>query len=206
MPTSMTEVDIANRALTKLGSQFISSLTEENERARVMNKNFNPVRQKLLRENTWNFTLTRDTLAADPVAPAFHWTARFAYPSDFMRMVATENNSPFRLEGNFILSMIENSLNITYVADITDTSQYDTYFVEAFAALLAYETSPRLAQDNRQQDQLFRDYNLELIRAKRLDGQEDDPKHQIEDSWINARRIDTGFVGEDDFYTGNGSL
>lgn len=206
MPTSMTKVDIANRALTKLGSQSISSLTENNERARVMNMKFDPVRQKLLRENTWNFTLVRNTLAADPVAPEFHWTAKFAYPADFMRMVATENNSPFRLEGNFILSMIDNSLKILYVADITDTSQYDTYFAEAFAALLAYEASPKLAQDNRQMDQLFRDYNLELIRAKRYDGQEDDPKHQIRDSWIEARRIDTGFVGEDDFYTGNGSL
>lgn len=206
MPTSLTEVDIANRALTKLGSNTISSLTENNERARVMNTIFDPVRDDLLRECPWNFALKDDTLAADAAAPSFGFAARFAFPADMLYMKQTENLSPYRLQGNFIHSNVENSLKIKYVSLVTDTSQYDTSFVEAFAAKLAYEAAPRITENTSLQQVLFQDYNLALIKAKKFDGQEDDAQVQPEGSWLQARRSTVVSRGPIEFDSGGGSL
>lgn len=206
MPSSLTEVDIMNRALTKLGERTIASRTENNERARVMDAIYEPVRDDLLRENPWNFAIVEDTLAADPVAPAYGFAKRFAFPADMLYMIATENRTPYRLIGNFIHSAADNSLNIRYVARITDASQFDTGFTEALALKLAHEAAPRLSENTSQQDLLFRDYNLALIKAKKFDGQEDDPRVAPEGSWLRARRstlVSDGPIETDD---GGGSL
>lgn len=207
MPSSLTEVNIMNRALTKLGERTIASRTENNERARVMNTIYEPVRDDLLRENPWNFAIVEDTLAADPVAPiSTRFTARFAYPADMLYMISTENRSPYRLIGNFIHSSADNSLIIRYIARITDASQFDTGFTEALALKLAHEAAPRLSENTSQQDLLFRDYNLALIKAKKFDGQEDDPRVQPEGSWVAARRSTTVSRGPIEFDDGGGSL
>ncbi len=206
MPSPLTQVDIANRALTKIGERTISVLTEDNNRARVMNSIFEPVRDDLLRECPWNFALKDQTLSADPAAPLWGFAARFAFPADMLYMKATENLSPYRLQGNFIHSNVENSLNIKYVSKVTDTSQYDSAFVEAFAAKLAYEAAPRLSENQSQQETLFRDYNLALIKAKKFDGQEDDAQRQPEDAWLQARRSTAVSRGPIELDDGGGSL
>ena len=54
MPSTMTILDIANRAAVKLGEKQITSLTEDSKFARAMNNIVEPVRDRFLRENDWN--------------------------------------------------------------------------------------------------------------------------------------------------------
>jgi hypothetical protein len=70
---------------------------------------------------------------------------------------------------------------------VTDPTEFDTGFAEAFAAKLAYEASSNIAADLALSDRLFRDYNLILIRAKKTDGQEDDPRTWPIDDWELTR-------------------
>lgn len=196
MPSSRSEIDIINRALIKIGDQRITSRTDNNNRARIMDGLYEDIRDEMLRECPWNFATERDTLAADPTAPVYGWATAFAVPADLLYMVSTENKTAYRLEGNQILSNQENSLKITYVKRVIDPTEFDTGFTEAFAAKLAYEGAPNIAADSRLEEKLFRDYNLALIRAKKTDGQEDDPRKWPTDDWELARS--GGFLSDTD--------
>lgn len=187
MPSSLSEIDIINRALAKIGDQRITSRTDNNNRARIMDGLYEGVRDELLRECPWNFAVRRDTLSADPIAPIYGWATAFAVPADLLYMVSTENNSAYRLEGNQILSNQENSLKITYVRRVEDPTEFDTGFADTLASKLAYEGAPNIAADPRLEEKLFRDYNLTLIRSKKTDGQEDDPREWPVDDWELAR-------------------
>lgn len=187
MPSSSSEIDIINRALAKMGDQRITARTDNNNRARLMDTLYEPMRDELLRECPWNFAIRRDTLAADPAAPVYQWATAFPIPADLLYMVSTENNSAYRLEGNQILSNQENSLNITYVRRVTDPTEFDTGFAETLAAKLAYEGASNITADLDLQDRLFRDFGLTLIRSKKMDGQEDDPREYAIDDWELAR-------------------
>ncbi|KKL87046.1 hypothetical protein LCGC14_1938630 [marine sediment metagenome] len=187
MPSSLSEIDIINRALAKIGDQRITSRGDNNNRARLMDSLYDGIRDELLRECPWNFATKRTTLAADPTTPVYQWGTAFAIPADLLYMVSTENSSAYRLEGNQILSNQENSLKITYIRRVTDPTEFDTGFAELLAAKLAYEGASNIAADLALQDRLFREYNLTLIRSKKTDGQEDDSREWAIDDWELAR-------------------
>lgn len=187
MPSSLSEIDIINRALAKIGDQRITARTENTNRARIMDGLYEGVRDELLRKCPWNFAMRRDTLSADPVAPIYQWATAFPVPSDLLYMVSTENLSAYRLEGNQILSNIENSLKITYVRRVTDPTEFDTGFAELFSTKLAYEGVSNITADPVMKRDLFREYNLTLIRVKKTDGQEDDARGWPVDDWDLAR-------------------
>lgn len=187
MPSSLSEIDIINRALAKIGDQRITSRADNNNRARLMDDLYESVRDELLRESPWNFAVKRTTLTATPDAPVYQWETAFPVPADILYMVSTENNSAYRLEGNEILSNQTNSLKITYIRRVTDPTEFDTGFAETLSAKLAYEGASNIAADPVLQDRLFRDYNLTFIRAKKTDGQEDDPREWPVDDWELTR-------------------
>ena len=114
MPSSLSELNIINRALYKMGDERITSRTENTNRARLMDTIYDGVRDQLLRENPWNFAIKRVSLAADPVAPIYKWATAFAVTADLLYMVSTEGHSPYRLEGNPTLPNQANSLTPNY--------------------------------------------------------------------------------------------
>ena len=77
MSSAMTELDVVNRALVKLGSQEINSLSDSGKTPRVMRGIVDPVRDKFLRENEWNVSVERTLLTKDTVAPSWGWDNRF---------------------------------------------------------------------------------------------------------------------------------
>ena len=198
MPSSLSEINIINSALYKMGDERITSRTENTNRARLMDTIYDGVRDALLRENPWNFAIKRASLAADPVAPVYKWATAFAVPADLLYMVSTEGNSPYRLEGNQILSNQENSLKITYIRRVTDPTEFDTGFAEALASKLAYEGASNIAADNALQAQLLGAYTVTLLHAKKFDGQEDDSRKWPVDDWEVARS--GGRFSDTDFF------
>ena len=54
-----SEVDICNRALSKLGAARITSLTEDSVNARACNAMYESVRDAELRAHPWNFAMKR---------------------------------------------------------------------------------------------------------------------------------------------------
>jgi hypothetical protein len=59
-----SQVDIANRALTKLGAARIISFGDDNKQARAVSSMFDIVRDAELRSHIWSFSVKRASLPA----------------------------------------------------------------------------------------------------------------------------------------------
>lgn len=204
MASPMTELDVVNRALVKLGSTKITSLTADSKDARVMNNIVDPVRDRFLRSNPWNPAVDRAILAKDTVAPAWGFASRFILPADFLKLLNVESsgrvfstgssshrtpplNIEYRLEGDYILTNESNSLNIRYVKRLTDMSRYTSDMLEALSTLYAVEACMSITGDLPTKRELRDEYD-ELIKiAKRNDGWEDDRYIFPDDSWLTVR-------------------
>lgn len=160
-----TDVDICNRALSRLGTRaMISALDENSTEARTASIWYAATRDTLLRAHDWNFARRRVALALQGAGPT-GWVFRYALPTDCIRLQRIASASPeagsARFEvvgdatGRFVLSD-EPAAEAVYTARVDDPNLYDAGFaaalVEQLAAHIAYpitqktETAVRLAQ------------------------------------------------------------
>ncbi len=160
-----TDVDICNRALSRLGTRAtISALDENSAEARTASIWYAATRDVLLRSHDWNFARRRVVLAEQGAAPT-GWAFRYAFPTDCIRLLrlasATPNVSSVRFEvagdatSRFVLCD-ELAAQAVYTARVDDPNLYDAGFasalVDQLAAHIAYpvtqktEIAVRLAQ------------------------------------------------------------
>ena len=115
-------VDICNIALRKLGASTIMSLDDESEEARLCKLLFPFVRDCELRKYFWSFAIKRVLLPASVEVPAFGYTTKYNLPSDFLRLVPSEQFSDYeddyKIEGNALLVNRTSSIEFSYVARI----------------------------------------------------------------------------------------
>ena len=64
-----TFVEIANRAITYLGGDTITSLEDDTKEGRACLRLYEQSRDQLLRDHPWNFSIKRAVLAANTTAP-----------------------------------------------------------------------------------------------------------------------------------------
>ncbi len=181
-------VDICNRALDKLGHGAITSLTDDTKASNLCSRTWDIVRDQVLRDHPWNFAVKRATLAPSATAPDWGFSYQHPFPSTFLRLIEVRDLSTgeYQVEGRFILADSD-TLYIRYIAQITDSREYDSLFVDAVATRMALEMCEALTQSNTKKDLLSKEYEDSLLRAKRADGQENPPTLIEEDDWISAR-------------------
>jgi len=172
-----SKVDIANYALALLGQDPITDLTEDSKAARTLNLRFDSVRDAVLRGHPWNFAVQRDSRAALATAPAWGWTYAYNLPSDFLRLLDfnPETRDPYELEtqdGERVLLTDASSCDIKYIARVTDTTLYDSLFIEALAARLAWASCVAITGSAELLAKLKQDYEDKLGEARSIDGQE----------------------------------
>lgn len=160
-----TDVDICNRALSRLGTRAtISALDENSTEARTAYIWYAATRDVLLRSHDWNFARRRGILAEQGSAPT-GWTFRYALPTDCVRLLriasALPHRDPVRFEvagdstSRFVLCD-EPAAEAVYTSRVDDPNLYDAGFasalVDQLAAHIAYpitqktEIAVRLAQ------------------------------------------------------------
>ena len=202
MPSGTTELDVVNRALVKIGSREISSLTDGSKAARIMGAMIDSIRDKFLRKNPWNCAVERVQIAKDTVAPAWGWASAYTLPSDYIKLLNVESSSTatlamsgskntprniaYKIEGGKILCDETDALNVRYLKRLTDMSQYDPMMTETLATLLAYEACMAIADNRALKADLWAEYKDACFEAKRNDGWEDDMPDFPEDDWILA--------------------
>lgn len=198
MAASATE--IANSALIKIGAKTISSLTEDRKAARVANRQYPLLRQKLLRSYRWNFAVKRSpALAPDGTAPEMGFTNRFAFPSDCLRVLGifdedepsvnyTSSRIPFKVEGRFVFTD-EAVIQLFYIADVTDTAQFDPQFQELLAIDLAIDLAYELSSGLQRIEQLRADRRDAIREARNTDAIEGNPEVVAASDWIDSRII-----------------
>jgi len=197
LPASRT--DIVNRALQKLGAERITTIDDNNSRARAAKANYELLRDDLLREHPWNFAMTRTTMEALSDAPAFGFDLAFELPADCLRVVEVGeypvslddyrqgSNAPFKVEGSQVLSNQAAPLTVRYVQRVTDESRFDPAFTEALATRLAAELAEELTQSGEKVQAAAQAYARAVRRAKTLNAIENPPEDVPDGSWIMGR-------------------
>lgn len=181
-----SNVSIANRALGKLGSSTITSLTQDSPAARAVNNIFEGIRRSEIRKHPWNFAKTRAQLAASADEPLFDFDYAFPLPADCLR-VLNKADVDWKIEGQSILSNDSGPLEVVYLRDVTDPNIFDEAFIEAFAAKLAMELAERLSSSSEKKEQARKDYQFALSEARRTNAIERMSEDRIEDDWVRAR-------------------
>ena len=106
MATASAEINIVNRALTLLGVNTITALTDPDKAASTASVLWDDTRAAVFRSHPWNCLTKRVALSKDSVAPAYGYSAKFQLPADFLRLIRLENpKENYQIENDFILSM-----------------------------------------------------------------------------------------------------
>jgi len=193
-------VDICNEAMDLLGAATITSLTENSKEARLCNRNFNKVRDTVLRAHNWNIAVVRKQLAKDSESPAFGFTNQFTLPTDpyCLRVISLHTSnvdndiSPydiqamFKIEGRKVLTD-EGTCRIIYIGRITDTEQYDSLLSSTIAYKLAAETAYAITGSTSVSQQMFSLYDRSLSEARSMDAIEGKPDRIITEDFTNIR-------------------
>lgn len=181
-------VDIANRALDKVGHGSITSLSDGTKAANLVDRAWPIVRDQVLRSHPWNFAVTRVTTAPLSEAPAWGFTYQHELPSDCLRLLEVRDLSAgeYQVEGDRILCD-ESVLYIRYIAQVTDPNTFDALFVNAVAAYLAVELCESLTQSNSKKQLLMEELRMVMDKTKMVDAMENPPTTFEQDDWINTR-------------------
>jgi len=196
-----SEVEIANRALTKLGAARIISFGDDNKQSRAVQSMFDIVRDAELRAHVWSFAVRRKSLPALTTAPDWGFEYQYELPSDCLRILQVNDiyqgpdlsnyrnssTAEYQLEGNKILAEYAPPLKIRYVSRIEDTTEWDSAFVEAFACRLAMEMAEDLTQSNTKRELAQGEYEQALVMAIRSGAFEQQHEDLPDDAWILSR-------------------
>lgn len=199
------QVEIVNRALTKLGAGRIASISDNNKRAIVMESLWDTVRKSELAKRRWSFSITRAALPASATVPAWGFAKTYPLPADYLSLVqvndffvdpnfqdyTNEDNSAWKIENvddlPSILTDFTAPLKIRYVKDITDPGLFHSLFVEVFASKLAYEGCEEITNSNAKRQAAMDDYMMALKEGVRNNAIELPPQGYADGSWMLGR-------------------
>lgn len=199
----MSEVAIANAALSKLGEEPILALTDDTTPARTLNGRYRAVRDAELRRRRWRFAIRRVSMAALSAAPDSDYARQFQLPNDYLRLIEGgdivsvvdftdfrgRSNALYSIEGRAILTDLGDPLAIRYIAQITDTATFDAAFTEALASRLAYECCKKITGSDAERDRCLEDYNKAIKEATRANALELATEDTVDDTWVMARAL-----------------
>lgn len=195
------QVDIINRALTKIGEYPVVDITDSAP-SQAMSAMWGVLRDAELRKNRWGFAIARARIGADATAPAFGYATRYPLPTDCLRVLMVGDllpgydpsdyrNAPdsadWAIEGRYILCNETGELNVRYIARVTDVSTWDAMFVELFACKLAWEAAERVTQSAQKRNMAAEEYRAALTEARRAGAIELPPEPIADDSWVLVR-------------------
>jgi len=207
---AISDVDIANLALTKLGAQPIVSFGDVNKRAAAFNRSYAMLRDKLQRVWRWNFTRKYANLPAATVPPLFEYTNAYQLPDDCLRLEIASVGGPsdfgigmagmnlndfgfdrqqdYRIVGRMIYTWVTPPLKIVYAARVTDPNQFDVAFNESFAFYLAWQLCEELTGSAQKKKDAMQEYQFS-IREARMTNAIELPSEIIPDDTFMGSRI-----------------
>lgn len=203
MGSQASEVDICNMALTYVGAQTITSLDDEQERARLCKLHYPRVRDTVLGDREWTFAVKRFTLSPDVTPPLFNWGNRFLIPSEVLRVLSAERESIISSdtltsnlveheqinwvrEGQYILAD-EDVVYVRALVRIESTAEFTEGFVHALAARLAADLAMPIVRSRSMADQMYALYTAKLRDAAVEDGLQGRSK-RIRSRYLSSRR------------------
>lgn len=182
-------VDVCNSALQKLGAVGILSLSDNTKNARECSKAFDSNRRAELRKYRWRFAIKRAVLSPLATAPAFDYLYAFPLPSDCLRVIMPYDDptNDWTVENGSILTNQGNTLNLRYIADITDPTVWDSSFYDMLAIALAVDLCETITNSTSKRQLLEQEYKDALATAKSTNAFERMPSNVMTDTFEIVR-------------------
>ena len=179
---ALSEIRIANLALTALGAATITSRDDDTTEGKLVNIHYDEARDATLEAREWTFAVHRKTWPLLESVPDWGFSTQFQLPADTLRIIEARSASKERVnfrelantlrwvrEGDKILTD-SITLQIRYLRQITDPLKYSPAFGHCLAARLAYEMSIPITQSRQMQSDMFTLYETKLVMAAQTDG------------------------------------
>ena len=145
-----TILEVANRALGRLGAVRITALTDTTAPAKAVSACFPGVPDWVLRSWLWKFAINRVAVTNPEAAEGTDWTWRYTLPPDCLDIVPDDtplDDVEFMEESGTLLCDLEAPLWLRYARQVTDPGQWDPAFAEVLSWKLALEMQPELAPE-----------------------------------------------------------
>jgi hypothetical protein len=187
MPQTLSIVAICSNALTLLGEQTITSLTDGTTRANLCNAHFPSVRDETFEELKPNFAKALIKPPKDITVPTFKWEASYTLPSDFITVVEV---LPRRIDYEIVglqLFTNANGVEIIYIRREADTTKWTSLFASAVMYKLAMRLSIPLKNDPNVLKMMTELYEVTRRRAMIEDAQQEPTKPLDADDLLLAR-------------------
>ncbi len=194
----ISKTDICNMALAHLGQEPISSLKQEDEKARRCDLFYEPVKREVLRTHNWAFAGSVTELALLGKNQASDWPYMYAYPQDalFIRRVfrgglygqscAFKELYQNDIHARVLLVGVPQA-SAEYTRDVKDEGLFDPAFVKAFSLALAADLAVALTADGALAQRILQKYTLALDEARRCNMMESFDVHQGKSAFWEER-------------------
>lgn len=202
-----SKVDIINMALTRLGEQPIGAIDEGSEPANIAGRIYDIVLESELRKWPWTWATTTQELTSIASETPPDFATAFALPADYIKMVEITDptmgttywrwNPHREVDVRFgneweirekKLYINTDYVTIKYVKLQTDTTKWDSSFVDAFAWKLAMEMAMSLSEQPAMVDIARSQYYIEMNIARGNSGAETRRSSSVSTDWIRRRR------------------
>lgn len=184
-----SQVEICNMALTRLGQQRITSLSQSSLEAQFCSLFYEQTKNELLTAHEWSFAIGRKVLAAVTGDNLTEYSYKYSLPNDSLRVITqissddfSDLETPYRIEGKYLLSDLSPNY-IKYIKKITSDSDLPTLFVEPLYLRLATKINLKLTQDQTLLRILFQEFSGAMLSAMGLIDANDREKPAAVTSW-----------------------
>jgi hypothetical protein len=177
-----SKVDLANEALLLLGANTITSFTDNDSNAVLVNRFYPSERDALLRSHRWNCAITTANLASLVGTPIIDWQYKFTLPTDpyclrllDVRTVTGDIKLDFAIQGRELLTE-ESTVDITYIQRLEDTTLYDSLLYQALVFRMAWKLAFPITRSSTVLQQMAQLYDAVVRDARGVDSQEGTPE------------------------------
>lgn len=180
-------VSICNLALSNIGKDNISSLTEASAEARACNQFYEHARDTLLQVYPWRFAGVTQSLASVTNDKVGEWSHAYALPSDYLKarwirpeysdtdaVTLTQQQEiqiPYDIEGDKLYCNMSPAF-LRYTRRITDPTKFTPLFVDALSWALTVRLAMPLTRDLKQRNDAYKLAQMARAEAEMADANE----------------------------------
>jgi hypothetical protein len=172
-----SKIQICNMALSRLGASTITSLTDGTQEAKLCNTFFDTIADRVMMQGSWTSTLRRVTLAQTATTPTFGFTYTYQLPVDpkCLKVLNVDETYSgqvvYSIEDDKLLTD-EGSVKIRYVAQLTDTEDWDPMLTEAVEIALGSYLALPITGNKTLAQEMRTEYQTILMNNLALNGQQ----------------------------------
>jgi len=188
-----SKVDIANEALLMLGANSITSFTDNDSNAVLVNRFFDGERDAVLRSHRWNCAITTANLASLATAPIIDWAFKFTLPTDpyclrvlDVRTVSGDIKLDHAIQGRELLTE-ESTVDITYIQRLEDATLFDALLHQAIVFRIAWKLAYPITRSHTVMSQMGAMFESIVREARTIDSQEGTQETIVTDALTDLR-------------------